>query len=272
MPLAVLWVAAVLVLSFVAVWGLAYRRQTLAELWHLPNATLGPEGVAAARSELLRVITETAASPAPTLEDEAAASDCVASAAGSLSGTEVAVPRRVKRLPPGTLLRFGFAGVTSPWLLEPHLDAGLSPVAALATATHELTHAAGFAREADTDALAVLAGIDCPRAAVRYALALHAYAGVLAGTPPAQRQVLMDALPPRARADLQEAADVAARYRIGWLSRGAGALYDGYLRSQGVTAGLADYDGATALVLRELAQRLRAGGRAASAVATDDDG
>ncbi|MEJ2665524.1 MAG: DUF3810 family protein [Deinococcales bacterium] len=169
-----------------------------------------------------------------------------------LTGTRVDVPTRVKWLPPGTLLRAGFAGVTSPWLLEPHVDAGLPPVARLATAAHELTHAAGFAREADTDAVAVLAGIRCDDPAVRYALALHALSSLAAGMAPDAAAALVKALPPRARGDLQALDSAVARYRLPWLQRATDAAYGTYLRSRGVSGGMADYGRAITLVVQAL--------------------
>lgn len=246
------WGLAVLLLGFSLVWGLAYRRDTLARLLGVPDARPSPAQVRAAQGELLAVLEGAVRSPSPGPADVRAASRCVASEVARLTGVRVAVPRRVKLLPPGTLLSAGFAGVTSPWLLEPHVDAGLPPVARLATATHELTHAAGFAREADTDALATLAGLRCPDAAVRYALALHALAGLASGMPPQAERALLGALPSRARSDLRQSDAAARRYRLAWLERAATATYGTYLKSRGVSAGMADYGRATTLVVQAL--------------------
>jgi len=248
------WAAAVLLLGFTLVWGLAYRRDTLAQLLRVPAAppTLAQARVAQAR--LLAILRATSGSPVPGQADIAAAAGCVGDEVQRLTGTVVGVPRRVKWLPAGTLLRAGFAGITSPWLLEPHVDAGLPPVARLATATHELGHAAGFAREADTDALAVLAGLRCNDPSVRYALALHALAGLAAGLPQPLGQRLLASLPRRARRDLASLDAAALHYRLPWLQRAASATYGTYLESQGVSAGMADYGRAISLVVQALAR------------------
>jgi hypothetical protein len=247
------WAAAVLVLGFSLVWGLAYRRAPLAELLGVPATVPTGAELATAQARLLSVLTGSVDSAPPVQADVTAAGRCVAREVQRLTGSRVSVPRRVKALPPGSLLRLGFAGVTSPWLLEPHVDAGLPPVARLATSTHELTHTAGFAREADTDALAVLAGLRCDDPAVRYALSLHALDLLLVSLPEAARQPLLAALPPRALQDLRAASAAAARFRVPWLERAATAAYGTYLRSRGVHAGMADYGRATILVVQALA-------------------
>lgn len=247
------WSAAVLVLGFMLVWGLAYRRATLVELLRLPASTPTRAELGIAQAKLLEIVRSTAGAPVPGNADVVRAGRCVEAEVARVTGTDVLVPRRVKQLPRGTLLRLGFAGVTSPWLLEPHVDAGLPPVARLATSTHELTHTAGFAREADTDALAVLAGLRCRDPSVRYALALHALDLLLAAEPPQARRRLYDALPARAQDDLRAASRAAARFRVAWLERVATSSYGTYLRSRGVTAGMADYGRAITLVVQALA-------------------
>ena len=248
------WAVALLVLGFMLVWGLAYRRAPMATLLAVPATVPTEAEVATAQARLLSALERSADSAPPGPADIRAAGRCVASEVQRLTGSRVDVPRRVKALPAGTLLSLGFAGVTSPWLLEPHVDAGLPPVARLATATHELTHSAGFAREADTDALAVLAGVRCGDPAVRYALALHGLDLLLASLPHAGQQRLLDSLPRRALEDLRAASAAAARYRVPWLQRAATATYGTYLKSRGVQAGMADYGRATTLVVQALAR------------------
>ncbi len=247
------WSAAVVVLGFSLGWGLEYRRDTLAALLALPSGPPDAAQVASAETLLLQTLRATDGSPPAGPSAVRAASACVVDEVRRLTGVTVALSPRVKLLPAGSLLRLGFAGVTSPWLLEPHVDAGLPPAAFLATATHELTHAAGFAREADTDALSVLAGLRCADPAVRYAVALHALDLLLAALPSPQRQALAEQLPPRAVADLRAASDAAAHFRVAWLEHAATGAYAGYLRSRGVSAGMADYGRALTLVVQALA-------------------
>lgn len=251
------WSLAGALLGFMLVWGLAYRRSSLAALLGVPITAPTVAQVELAQQRLLAALYASADSAPPGPEDVSAAARCVAAEVQRVTGVRVAVPGRVKPLPAGSLLRAGFAGVTSPWLLEPHVDAGLPPVAMLATATHELTHAAGFAVEADTDALAVLAGLRCSDPAVRYALALHALEGLAGGMPRGAATRLTEVLPQRARGDLRAEAAASERYRLPWLQRAASAAYGTYLKGRGVSAGMADYDRATSLVVQALAHGLR---------------
>jgi hypothetical protein len=248
------WTGAVLLAGFMLVWGLAYRRDTLAQLLALPTSPPTAAEVNLARDRLLAVNRATVTSAEPGPAAVAAAGRCVEREVARLTGAHVRVPGRVKLLPAGTLLRLGFAGVTSPWLLEPHVDAGLPPVTRLATAAHELTHTAGFAREADTDALAVLSGLECRDPAVRYAVSLHALALLLASEPPARRDPLLAALPARSLAALQAASRASARYRVPWLQRAATTAYGTYLRSRGEAGGMASYGRAISLVVHALAR------------------
>src|SRR5690606_28706821 len=87
----------------------------------------------------------------------------------------------VKTVPPGALLTVGFSGVVSPWLLEPHVDPAFPPAALTVVALHELAHTAGFAREAEAEAVALLAGLGCDDPAAAYAAAVRAAAGGGAG-------------------------------------------------------------------------------------------
>ena len=247
------WSTAALILGFSLVWGLAYRRAPLATILGLAASAPDAAQLASAETQLLTAVRASAASPSPTAADVGEAARCVVAEVRRITGVTVAVPRRVVLLPAGTLLRSGFAGVTSPWLLEPHVDAGLPAVARLATAVHELTHTAGFAREADTDALSVLAGLRCPDPAVRYAVALHGVGLLLAALPVQQRGQLVADLPARAIDDLRAADAAAARYRVGWLERASTTAYGQYLRSRGVAAGMADYGRALTLIVQALA-------------------
>jgi hypothetical protein len=202
-----------------------------------------------------------------------AASRCVASFAAGLRsgrGTEadasgpsvaaVRLPGKVKTVPAGTLLRFGFAGFVSPWLLEPHVDAGLPPTAALAVGLHELAHVAGFAPEADAEAVGLLAGLTCDDARVRYAAASRLAGALAAAMPADRRDAYLANWPERAREDADAAARAAARWRSPRLAAGAARAYDAYLRSQGSREGMRDYDRGTVLVVHVLGREAEGAG------------
>jgi hypothetical protein len=255
--------------GFVLSFGVSYGRATLAEVLDLPPA--GAE-LAALEAGLERLVAEIhrsapdaplAQAPAPALRRAiASASLCVAAVDAHVSGRPIDVPPTVRELPPGTLLRAGFAGIALPWLLEPHVDGGLPGASRVAVATHELTHTAGWAREADTDALSVLAALSCDDPVVRYAGALHgaqlmasAIATTVGPGHPARLRTSerFAALPEVAMADRRAMADAFARYHQPATARTVGRVYDAYLRSQGVEDGLADYGNAGGVLASALA-------------------
>lgn len=268
--LAMLACLALLALTFVPAWGATYRRAPL-------TASLELRGDVATVDTLLRaldVLADQVHRDAPEgglerVSDEAslnhavaAAARCVADADEVVSGRRVSVPQRVATFPAGTLLRAGYAGISLPWLLEPHVDAGLPSAARLATATHELAHAAGWAREADTDALAVLAGIGCDHAWVRYANALAGVFAVRTALLPlapvgsearSHLDRVVAGLPEAAQVDRAALSTAVVRWYRRDVARGVTRVYDAYLRSQGVVAGVADYDASGTLIAAALA-------------------
>jgi hypothetical protein len=267
--LAVLLVAAVLISSFVPAWGAAYRRMPLADHLRLSDEGARHDALLRAFDVLVervhasapdRPLSE-AADPELLAAAVAAASRCVADTDALLTGRRLTLPPTVRVTRPGLLLRAGYAGISLPWLLEPYVDGGLPAAARLSVASHELAHTAGWAREADTDAVAVLAGLTCGHDWVRYAAALHGLEAVrrslqplLAAGTEEQRRVraALEALPDAALRDREAQVDASRRWRQPTVAGLVTIVYDGYLRSQGVAAGVADYDAAGALVASAL--------------------
>ncbi|MFO7544771.1 MAG: DUF3810 family protein [Trueperaceae bacterium] len=265
-------------LAFPLAFGLGYRATDVATLLGLPDGPPPAEVVALAETYALDALREastaTTSEPAGDANPFQAASRCVASFAavvrssnhGTGVGTSnpsyaagvVRLPGRVKTVPAGTLLRFGFAGFVSPWLLEPHVDAGLPPTAALAVGLHELAHSAGFAPEADAEAVGLLAGLRCDDARVRYAASLRLASALAAAMPADRRANYLANWPERARDDADASAQAAARWRSPRLAAGAARAYDAYLRSQGSREGMRDYDRGTVLVVHLLGRDLDA--------------
>lgn len=254
---------AVLALLFPLTFGLGYRLEPLEQRLGLTTPLTAAERRSIEAWALTQLREASHVAPAtidqPWLvepEAAAAASRCVARTVVTLGRAEPRLPRRLKYLPAGTLLRFGFAGVVSPWLLEPHLDAGLTPSAALAVGLHEFAHSAGYAPEAEAEALGLLAGIDCDHAGVRYAAVLRLASDLAAAMPPQAARDYTAAWPRRAVSDARASAVVSSRYRDERLAEVAGGAYALYLRSQGGGEGLGEYQRGTELVLRYLAKRL----------------
>lgn len=257
--------------------GLAYRRAPLAQLLDLPSEAASSEELLRFGERLRDLVwdldpddPEAVALGAPWNEAAMAAGGrCVAALEQQIAGRSapLATSSRVRRLPAGTLLSGGFAGITDPWTLEVYVDAGLPPLAALQTALHEFGHALRFAREADTEALALIAGLGCDDPWVRFASASSAltqlqWEGIRRFGADAELRERFVALGTEAPPTLQVAQRASSE--AGRLHRRAVAEsvtrvgYDLYLRTQGIEAGLADYSRAAAILM---AADLRCGDR-----------
>jgi hypothetical protein len=257
--------------AFEWAWGMGYRRSPLEARLGLPTEAPAREPRCGRRSTGSR---RSRTPTPPTISSGwraggalvdarafAAGSACVAEVDAYVSGrpAPLRLPATVRRLPAGTLLSGGFAGVQAPWWREPHVDGGLPPAAALATGLHELAHAAGWAGEAETDAIAVLAGLACDDPDVRFATALHGLQLVRAscgGCPRPRRgagarRTLGDAA---GGGDVAWAAsaDAVRAHRLAPVQRAAEATYDVYLRAHGIEAGMADYGRAAVLLVAAL--------------------
>lgn len=234
---------------FVLAWGLNYRRQPV-ELQFGLVVRDDPGEAEALLAYLLAVLRREVGAARDEARAFAALRRSLQDLVAEASGVRPSLPARPKLLPPGLLIRWGgAAGVMSPWTLEPHLDGALSEEGRLAVGLHELAHVAGYAGEADADLLAALAGLRADDPYGRYAVALRVFADGLAQLPAGARASWLERLPPRAREDLRALQAPFARYAPpGWLLALQRRAFDRYLRSQRVTAGVADYGRAFALL------------------------
>ena len=260
----VLWLLALAVATFPFTFGLGYHTTPLEERLGLTNATGGAGASLAPPSTamltnvaeaVLAVLDESAALASVASVDDgqphstAAAVACVEEYVATFTEEPRAtVAGRVKSLPAGWMLRFDFAGVVNPWLLEPHVDAGLTTASGLAVALHELAHTVGFVREAEAEAVALMAGMTCQDASVRYAASLRAATTYSALLDLGAREEYVERWPSVAKADTAAAAAVRERFRSAGASDLAAGVYDAYLSSQGTVDGLDDYGRAATIV------------------------
>lgn len=261
------YAALVLLLLFPFTFGLGYRLPQPAGLV-TSGAASSEAALVAVREHVLSLLRSssnwagqsgpvTHSAAAEQAQVVAAASACVGRLSRELRAERPAatLPTRVKYLPAGLLLRFGFAGVVLPWLLEPHVDAGLPGPSALAVALHEFAHSAGHASEAEAEAVGLVAGLECSDQRVVYAAALRLATNLAAGLPPEERSAFTAEWPRRAVVDARAAARASRRFADTSLTPGATAAYDLYLRSQGEAGGMAEYDRGTELALALVYQR-----------------
>ncbi|MDQ3458276.1 MAG: DUF3810 domain-containing protein [Deinococcota bacterium] len=244
---------------FLVLWGLNYGRPPLEARLGLELEAPNIEEVAHFAGGLAAIIWETA--PPEGTRDRARALASLRAAIRSLvldwEGRQVTLPSRVKTTPAGLLLLNNTAGVVSPFFLEAHVDGGLPEYKFLAVAAHELSHLAGYGGEADTDFIAAVAGLRAGDPYARYSVALSLFEGFARRLPADLRGDLVEGLPEAARRDLEAARAVRLRYRNAGLQRLQGALYDSYLRAQGVSAGVADYGRVVELLLAAERRGLR---------------
>ena len=151
--------------------------------------------------------------------------------------------RRLRVLPKGTLLRFGTAGVYSPWTGDPHVDGGLHPLQQRFTAAHELAHQQGITDEGDCNLLAYLTLAPSADALLAYSAELTYLRYLRAAISRRDRETFEGLTP---KLDTAVLADLRAIRRaqdaFAEIAPAARDLvYDGYLRTQGVHDGLSSY-------------------------------
>ena len=244
--------AATLAALFVVLWGANYGRTPLETRLALSaGVTPEPLETAALAEALADILRDNADAPEVWDADLTAARTALQRVTERLEGRPATLPRHVKRTPPGFLIATGGAtGLTVPWTLEAYVDRALPYPAALATALHEYAHVAGYAGEAEADFVAALAGLSAENPSLRYAVALPLFLRAAGTLPPERYRTLFGSLPAQTQADVGDLGDAYHRFRAPQLVAQVQTLaYDGYLRSQRVDAGIADYDRVTVLLV-----------------------
>lgn len=245
---------------FLLMWGANYARTPLETRYRLPEGPTRAAEVERLARGLARVIAQDAPVDGPPedawthktwVQGVASARAALAETVRALENRTVTLPQHVKRSPPGGLIFTGQAtGIVSPWTLEAHIDGALPLPYALGTALHELTHLAGYGSEAETDFITGLAGLASDDPYLRYSTALTLFSRVARALEPDVYRELYEALPEAAHRDMKALRAVYARFLpprpAAWVQT---LFYDTYLRSQGVGAGVADYDRVTELLV-----------------------
>jgi Protein of unknown function (DUF3810) len=237
--------------AFQLLWGFNYRREpveTLLELSPVPVTQADLERVA---SDLLEVIEDNTAAPRDANAAFKSIRASLQTTVSGITGRTPTLPPRVKSPFSGWLLGLRVSGVVSPFTLEAHVDAALPEPIFLAVSAHELTHLAGFAGEADTDLVSIVAGLRAADPYARYAVALNTYATVRAELPAPSRARFDARLPVQARADYRDYTLALDRHKLpDFVINASRIVYDGYLQSQGVDAGIRDYSRAVQLLAK----------------------
>lgn len=253
--------ASLLYLWFVATWGLNYRRDPLATRLRAAPERVTPEAVLALAertvSELNRLHPLAASQPWPDWRDlPAMLAPALAPAARSLG---LSPPRpgrpRVSLFQP--YFRWAsIEGMTDPFLLDVIVNGDLLPMERPSMVAHEWGHLAGLARESDASYFAWRL---CQRGDVRaqYSAWLFIYGYVLSGVAPDVRLPILQKLAEGPRRDLRaiaarSATAVPAVRDAAWLA------YDRYLKTNRVPEGITSYDEVVVLILGTTAYEERA--------------
>lgn len=250
-----------LVFFFFLSWGLNYNRVAVEDHMELKMA---PLSLSELRAELetetkelieLRKLISTASDSALTRSDfpEDLEIHLRENLAQTLSRYNYPAESGVRgRLlyPKGIFLRFSSAGLYFPFTGEGHIDAGLHPIQWPYIMSHEMSHGFGFADEGTCNFLAYLSSTSSPHPAVAYAGHLSYWRTLaiqyLQYEPEAYKQ-FRSGLPPGILADLKainreldKYPDLAPNLQP--------AVYDLYLKSQGIHEGMLNYNRVIMLV------------------------
>lgn len=237
-PFVVIW--------FLLFWGIGYQRVPAEARLGLDNSAIADEEADGLRAMALEIILrDQPHSPTDRNVDRAIASISAAmqEVAGEWDEQSIRLPRRVKATPKGLLLVNGSSGICAPITLEPHVDGGLPDTAFVYVAAHELGHVAGMCVEAEATLIGFVAGLRASDPFARYAVALDIYRDLYKSLRSSEEiKAANEALPEVAREDIVAINEAVRQYRIDWVRNANRKVYTQYLKSQGVSEGMKNYD------------------------------
>ena len=246
-------VAAIFYLVFLGIWGLNYRRESLAaQLGYAESRVSGPvlETLTAfAIEDLNRLYDSTHREIWPQFDDLplrlGPAFERVQQQLGVSQVTPGLVPKRSLLTP--YFQRAGIDGMVDPFFLQILVNETVLPLERPFVTAHEWAHVAGFAHEAEANFVAWLTCLEGGDA-MRYSGWSFLVPHLLAGLPEAAQQRLGAALASGPRTDLLAVRTRLSR-TIPVVRRNARRLYDRYLKANQVASGVASYGEVLQLVV-----------------------
>lgn len=169
---------------------------------------------------------------------------------------------RIRNLKPsGTLLRISTAGVYLPFVFEGHIDAGLHDIQKPFTLAHEMTHAYGFTDEGVCNFIGYLACLKSDQPLVQYSAHRVYWQYIMRHVKELdtiQYDYLRGFIPKGIYADTRAISEQMDRYPD-LMPQVRDVIYDSYLKSHGVKAGLTSYSQMVAMVLayKEVNEKMR---------------
>ena len=151
---------------------------------------------------------------------------------------------RVRKLSPkGILLRFSTAGVYVPFAFEGHIDKGLHPIQWPFTMAHEMTHGYGYGDEGACNFIGYLACLRSDNPIVKYSAKRAYWRYLMTDLRQLDEELYAQywrALPIGIQNDVRDVIKYMDRYPD-IMPDVRDKVYDSYLKSHGVQAGLANY-------------------------------
>ncbi len=151
---------------------------------------------------------------------------------------------RIRHLPPGSLLRLRTSGIYIPHAIEGHIDAGLFYKQHPFTMAHEMAHGYGFTDESVCNFIGFLTCIKSDEPLIRYSAELAYWRYLARAYRAHHRSEWADTynnLPANIKDDLEAISKHVNRYKD-LMPKARDKIYDQYLKSHGVSAGIASYD------------------------------
>jgi hypothetical protein len=145
--------------------------------------------------------------------------------------------------PRGNLLRISTAGIYLPFSFEGHIDGGLHPLQKPFTMLHEFFHGQGFTDEGICNFLAYVASCKTDNPWIRYSGAIGYWRYLQNQGLRTQEQDIINivkSLPEKVRQDLIDISETMRKYPD-IMPKLRDKVYDTYLKSNGVKAGLISY-------------------------------
>lgn len=153
--------------------------------------------------------------------------------------------------PKGTLFAFGASGIYWPFVGEGNLEAGMHPLRQLPAMAHEMSHGFGFSDEGACNFIAYVACFEHPNTYIAYCARLD-YWATLAGACRAMNPPVYDAefKPTIPRGIVADQHAIARQHRqYGEIAPALRyQVYDSYLKAQGISSGMLNYDEVLMLV------------------------
>jgi hypothetical protein len=245
--------ASLVYLMFLVVWGLNYRRAPVTERLDFSRARVTPDAVERLARDLVdRLNAGYAAAHARPWPEIHELTDRMSAAferaQGALGMPLPTVPGRPKR----TLLsayfrRSAIDGLTDPFFLEVLVNDGVLAFERPSIVAHEWGHLAGFADEAEAGLVSWMT-TERGDAQMAYSGRLALFGHTVPSLEPAARGRVSARLADGPRRDLNAIATRLAAARPA-VRAVAEAVYDRFLRVQGVESGVASYDDVVTLVV-----------------------